>query len=30
LSNNLISEAGGMIMADMVESHGALQKLDIR
>jgi len=30
LTNNLISEAGGMIMADMVESHGALQKLDIR
>ena len=30
LTNNLISEAGGMIMADMVESHGALEKLDIR
>ena len=29
-SSNLISEAGGMLMADMVQRHGALQKLDIR
>lgn len=30
LTDNLISETGGMLLADMLESHGSLHSLDVR